>query len=102
MPAEFPRATHPKPDFFAMDNAKVSGHHWRMAFQPQQVNLAVFSACFSSLTLLHWKGLPAAELAASAPSVAGLVFTVLMLPETKGKSLEELPSERSTPVERGA
>jgi len=52
--------------------------------------------------LMHWKGLPAAETAAAAASGAGLLFTVFLLPETKGKSLEELSSETSSPAERAA
>lgn len=52
--------------------------------------------------LMQWKGLPAAEIAAAASSAAGLVVTVFMLPETKGKSLEELSMDRSTPAERAA
>jgi MFS family permease len=52
--------------------------------------------------LMHWKGLTAAEIAAAASSAAGLIVTVLLLPETKGKSLEELSTERSTPAERAA
>jgi dipeptide/tripeptide permease len=52
--------------------------------------------------LMHWKGLTAAEVTAAANCVAGLVVTVFMLPETKGKSLEELSNEPSTPAERAA
>lgn len=33
-------------------------------------------------------------------SLLGLVATVFLLPETKGKSLEELSDQQSTPVER--
>jgi hypothetical protein len=33
-------------------------------------------------------------------SALGLVTTLALLPETKGKSLEELASEPETPVER--
>lgn len=52
--------------------------------------------------LMHWKGLPAAESAAAITSVIGLLVTIFMLPETKGKSLEELSAEASTPAERAA
>lgn len=52
--------------------------------------------------LMHWKRLPAAESAAAITSAIGLIMTALMLPETKGKSLEELSAEPSTPAERAA
>jgi hypothetical protein len=44
----------------------------------------------SFLILMAWRGLFAAELVAPAVSVLGLIVTFWMLPETKGKSLEEL------------
>jgi MFS family permease len=52
--------------------------------------LGGFVGVFLFPILMHWNGLLAAELAAAIVSVLGLVVTVLMLPETKGKSLEEL------------
>ena len=52
--------------------------------------------------LMHWKGLPAAEAAAAIASAIGLLVTIFLLPETKGKSLEELSSEPSSPAERVA
>ena len=52
--------------------------------------------------LMHWQGLPAAETAAAIASVCRSVDDTWMLPETKGKSLEELSSEPSTPAERAA
>jgi MFS transporter, PHS family, inorganic phosphate transporter len=52
--------------------------------------------------LMHWHGLAAAEAAAAIASALGLLVTVLMLPETKGKSLEELSTESATPAERAA
>ena len=64
--------------------------------------LGGFFGVFLFPYLMHWKGLPAAELAAAASSVAGLIVTIFMLPETKGKSLEELSNEPSTPAERAA
>lgn len=50
--------------------------------------------------LMHWRGLPAAEMAAALASVGGLLLTIFTLPEPKGKSLEELSAEPSTPAER--
>ena len=40
--------------------------------------------------LMHWKGLLAAETAAAVVSVIGGLVTWTLLPETKGKSLEEI------------
>jgi hypothetical protein len=42
----------------------------------------------------------AAESGAAIVSVLGLVATLTLLPETKGKSLEELSSEPETQAER--
>ncbi len=61
-----------------------------------------FVGVFTFPFFMHWHGLPAAEGAAAIVSAAGLVMTVLMLPETKGKSLEELSEEPSSPVEKAA
>jgi hypothetical protein len=49
---------------------------------------------------MRWHGLLAAESGAAIVSVLGLVTTVALLPETKGKSLEELSSESETPTDR--
>ena len=61
-----------------------------------------FLGVFTFPFFLHWKGLPAAEGAAAIVSILGLVTTAFLLPETKGKSLEEISDEPSTPVERAA
>ena len=45
---------------------------------------------------MHWRGLLAAESVAAGICLPGLIVTATMLPETKGKSLEEI----SQPVER--
>jgi len=52
-----------------------------------------FIGVFTFPLLMAWHGLLTAELAAAAASVLGLGVTVWMLPETKGKSLEELSVE---------
>jgi MFS transporter, PHS family, inorganic phosphate transporter len=52
--------------------------------------------------LMRWHGLPAAESAAAVASVAGLVLTVALLPETKGKSLEELSMEEPLELRKAA
>ncbi len=49
-----------------------------------------FVGVFTFPLLMAWHGLLTAELAAAAASVLGLVVTLWMLPETKGRSLEEL------------
>jgi len=49
-----------------------------------------FIGVFLFPILMGWRGLLAAELAAAAVSILGIVVTVLLLPETKGRSLEEL------------
>lgn len=56
--------------------------------------LGGFAGVFLFPYLMAWRGLAASELTASAASVAGLVATLLFLPETKGKSLEELSGEQ--------
>ena len=62
--------------------------------------LGGFVGVFTFPFLMHWHGLLSAESGAAIVSVLGLVTTILLLPETKGKSLEELASEPETPVER--
>jgi len=52
-----------------------------------------FVGVFLFPILLSRNGLPRAELAAAIVSALGIVVTVLMLPETKGKTLEELNEE---------
>jgi PHS family inorganic phosphate transporter-like MFS transporter len=64
--------------------------------------LGGFFGVFAFPFLLHWKGLLGAESAASIASVLGLIVTVFMLPETKGKSLEEISGEAITPAEKAA
>jgi MFS transporter, PHS family, inorganic phosphate transporter len=61
--------------------------------------LGGFAGVFVFPYLMHWKGLFGAELAAAITSVLGLIVTLTMLPETKGKSLEEIEAEAATPVE---
>ena len=64
--------------------------------------LGGFFGVFAFPFLLHWKGLLGAESAATIASLLGLVVTVTMLPETKGKSLEEISAEPITPAEKAA
>jgi len=65
--------------------------------------LGGFFGVFVFPYLLHWKGLLGAESAAAIASGLGLIVTLAMLPETKGRSLEEIESESTpaaTPAER--
>jgi MFS transporter, PHS family, inorganic phosphate transporter len=57
--------------------------------------LGGFVGVFLFPFFMHWRGLFAAELAAAAVSVLGLLCTWFMLPETKGKSLEEVTGENT-------
>jgi len=58
---------------------------------------------YCSTPFLYALARPAcAEGAAAIVSVLGLIVTIFLLPETKGKSLEELSEEPSTPMEKAA
>jgi PHS family inorganic phosphate transporter-like MFS transporter len=54
-----------------------------------------FVGVFTFPFFMQWHGLSAAEGAAAIVSVLGMLFTIFLLPETKGKSLEELSEEPS-------
>ena len=49
-----------------------------------------FIGVFTFPLLMHWHGLLTAELGAAIASVLGLLCTASLLPETKGRTLEEL------------
>jgi MFS family permease len=59
--------------------------------------LGGFFGVFSFPILLNSGGLVAAESVAACVSVLGILVTVFMLPETKGKSLEELSAKKPGP-----
>jgi MFS transporter, PHS family, inorganic phosphate transporter len=65
--------------------------------------LGGFLGVFLFPIFMAWHGLLAAEGAAAAVSVLGAIVTLTMLPETKGKSLEELsPEETAAGASAGA
>src|ERR1700723_2562240 len=61
-----------------------------------------FLGVFTFPFFMNWHGLLAAEGAAAIVSIFGVIVTIFLLPETKGKSLEELSEEPSTLIERVA
>lgn len=69
--------------------ARTTGHGIAAAMG----KLGGFVGVFLFPILLHWHGLLAAELAAAAISILGLLVTLWMLPETKSRSLEDLSLE---------
>ena len=58
--------------------------------------LGAFAGVFLFPIFLHWRGLVAAEAAAALASILGLAITILFLPETRCKSLEELSEATTT------
>jgi MFS transporter, PHS family, inorganic phosphate transporter len=63
--------------------------------------LGGFIGVFLFPIFMHWHGLLAAESAAAIVSVLGIIVTVTMLPETKGKSLEELSPDQPREIGLG-
>jgi PHS family inorganic phosphate transporter-like MFS transporter len=59
-----------------------------------------FVGVFTFPFFMQWRGLPAAEGAAAIVSIFGLIVTVFLLPETKGKSLEEISEGSPTEIEK--
>lgn len=63
---------------------------WQRWLVPAAGKIGGFAGVFLFPILLGWHGLLAAESAAAAVSILGLIDTVATLPESKGRSLEEL------------
>jgi MFS transporter, PHS family, inorganic phosphate transporter len=61
--------------------------------------LGGFLGVFTFPFLMHWHGLLTAECAAAIVSLLGLIATTTLLPETKGRSLEEISVEPELPME---
>ena len=69
--------------------ARTTGHGIASAMG----KLGGFAGVFVFPYLMRWKGLLAAESAAAIVSLLGIVVTLCLLPETKGKTLEEIAPE---------
>ena len=77
---------------------RTTGH----GFAAAMGKLGGFVGVFLFPYLLQWKGLLGAESAAAMASILGLIVTLTMLPETKGKSLEAISSDDAPPVKAAA
>jgi MFS family permease len=64
--------------------------------------LGGFLGVFTFPFLMQWHGLSGAEGVAAVVCVLGLAVTAFLLPETKGKSLEELSEEPVVSIEKAA
>ena len=64
--------------------------------------LGGFVGVFTFPFLMRWHGLLSAESGAAIVSALGILVTYSLLPEPKGKSLEELAAEPESPAERVA
>jgi len=62
--------------------------------------VGAFVGVFLFPLFMHWGGLFAAELAAATVSLLGVFVTLWLLPETKGRSLEEITGEGKSGAER--
>lgn len=69
--------------------ARTTGHGIAAAMG----KLGAFAGVFLFPYLMHWRGLFAAESAAAIASLVGIAFTWAFLPETKGRTLEEISGE---------
>jgi len=56
--------------------------------------IGAFVGVFLFSFLMHWNGLFTAESLAAIICLLGLITTLIFLPETKGKSLEEMSGEK--------
>jgi MFS family permease len=61
--------------------------------------IGAFIGVFTFPLFMGWNGLPAAETAAAIVSVLGAIVTYFLLPETKGKTLEELNEDAQSGTE---
>jgi PHS family inorganic phosphate transporter-like MFS transporter len=62
--------------------------------------LGAFMGVFTFPFFMAWHGLPAAEGAAAVVSALGIAVTTFLLPEPKGKSLEEIEDQALTAAEK--
>jgi hypothetical protein len=102
-------------DFSQMDDAGISKEHSKivfisgMGFFTDAYDLFIIGVVMALLKPIWHVGKveeglveSTARLAAAIVSGLGLIVTIFMLPETKGKSLEEVSEEPSSPAERAA
>jgi PHS family inorganic phosphate transporter-like MFS transporter len=59
-----------------------------------------FLGVFTFAFFMHWHGLPAAEGAAAIVSILGLITTIFLLPETKGKASKNSRRSHQHPSRR--
>jgi PHS family inorganic phosphate transporter-like MFS transporter len=84
--------------FLGVAHGRTTGH----GIAASMGKIGGFVGVFTFPFFMHWHGLMAAEGTAAIVSCLGLIVTIFLLPETKGKSLEELSDEPATPVEKAA
>lgn len=77
---------------------RTTGHGIAAAMGKMGAFVGVFTFPF----FMSWHGLPAAEGAAAIVSALGIAVTTFLLPEPKGKSLEEITEQALTPAEDAA
>jgi MFS family permease len=78
-------------ELFPVD-ARTTGHGVASATG----KIGGFAGVFTFPLLMAWHGLLTAEMGAAIASILGLVVTLAMLPETKGRTLEELTEAPTT------
>jgi hypothetical protein len=78
-----------------LDESRITRAHWKILTTGHGVasaagKVGALVGVFLFPVMLAHRGLAGAEAMAALASVLGLAVTIFMLPETKGRSLEEL------------